>query len=58
MALLLNEAVESKKMDTRLIERNVTKGLLSHEEVQSYTQQLPDESENADWISVDELSKI
>lgn len=45
-------------MDTRLIERNVTKGLLSHEEVQSYTQQLPDESENADWISVDELSKI
>jgi hypothetical protein len=57
MALLLNEAVDSKKMDTRLVERNVAKGLLSSTEVQSYVSQLPDDSESADWVSIDELMK-
>ena len=57
MALLLNEAVDSKKMDTRLVERNVAKGLLSATEVQTYVGQLPDDSESADWISIDELMK-
>ena len=57
MALLLNEAVESKKMDTRLVERHIAKGLTTSEEVQKWVNQLPDDSENADWISVDELMK-
>jgi hypothetical protein len=50
---LLHEAVGSKKFDTRMIERNIARGVLSSQEHAENVAQLPDDAENAEWISVD-----
>lgn len=53
---LLHEAVESKKFDTRMIERNVARGVLSSEEIEKNLKKLPDDAENAEYISLDEIA--
>jgi hypothetical protein len=53
---LLHDAVGSKKMDVRMVERNLARGVLTQAEVDSATSQLPDDSENAEWISIESLS--
>lgn len=52
---LLNESVESKKLDVRLVERNLTRGVLSSSELETSLKNLPDDSENAEWVDVDSL---
>lgn len=52
---LLNEAVDLKKMDVRIVERNLDRGILSHDEFSKTLKQLPDDAENADWVSLEEL---
>lgn len=52
---LLNDSVNSKKYDVRLIERNVARGLISAKEVDDAIKNLPDDSENAEWISIESL---
>ena len=54
---LLNESVEFKKLDTRLVERNIARGVLSHQEYLHFVDALPDDAENAEWVSVESLSK-
>lgn len=51
--VLLSDAVQFKKFDTRLVERSVSRGVLSSAEVESAEKQLPDDSENAEWVAVD-----
>lgn len=52
---LLNEAMNEKKFDTRLIGRNVTRNVITSEEVDQNVKKLPDDNENADWVSIDTL---
>jgi hypothetical protein len=52
---LLNEAVKNKKFDIRVIERNVQRGVVSQEEANRAQRDLPDDAENAQWITIDEL---
>ena len=52
---LLHEDVESKKFDVRMIERNVARGVVSSADVQKAVESLPDDAENADYISVNTL---
>ena len=51
MALLI-EATESKKLDVRMIERNIDRGVLKPDDLKQAVQALPDDSENAEWISI------
>jgi hypothetical protein len=53
---LLHESVEFKMLDVRLIERNVARGVLTQDQVAKAQEQLPDDSENAEWVSIDSLS--
>lgn len=53
---LLNDAVESKKLDVRMVERNVSRGVVSADDVEKALKKLPDDEDNADWTSLDELT--
>jgi hypothetical protein len=53
---LLHESVETKKLDTRMVERNIARGLVTSEEYEKSLKNLPDDGENADYISIDEIA--
>lgn len=57
MSLLLHEAELAKKMDTRLIERQMARGLLAREEVDQFVAHLPDETSNASWVTLEALEE-
>lgn len=52
---LLHDASVQKKFDSRLIERSVSRGQLKQEEVEKNMKELPDDSANADFVSLDTL---
>jgi hypothetical protein len=52
---LLHEAIQDKKFDTRMIERNLVRNVVSDKEVKTSIEKLPDDSENAEFISLDDL---
>jgi hypothetical protein len=54
---LLHKAVESKKFDSRIVEKNITRGILTSEEYDKFLKSLPDDSDNADWVNIEELAK-
>lgn len=53
---LLHEAVEAKKMDVRLVERNVNRNVLNQDDVEKNLKKLADDSANAEYISVETLA--
>jgi hypothetical protein len=52
---LLHDAVENKKFDTRMVERNVTRGALTQKQVEDFVKSLPDDTENSEYVSIDSL---
>lgn len=54
---LLDEAVESKKLDTRMVERNISRGVISIEQHQKSVESLPDDAELGEWVSLDSLEE-
>ncbi len=54
---LLSDAVESKKFDVRVVERNIARSVIRAEDVQKYTTDLPDDSANAEWISIEKIAE-
>jgi hypothetical protein len=52
---LLHEAVDAKKLDVRLVERNINRGVISAEDVDKLVKKLPDDADNADSISIESL---
>jgi hypothetical protein len=54
---LLHEAVEEKKLDVRVAERNVSRGVITADELHKAQDKLPDDGDNAQWVSVEALLK-
>jgi hypothetical protein len=54
---LLHEAVEEKKLDVRVAERNITRGVTTADELQRALDKLPDDSDNAQWVNIESLLK-
>ena len=52
---LLHEAVDAKKMDVRLVERNVLRGVLNADDVEKNLKKLPDDAANAEYIAIESL---
>ncbi len=52
---LLNEAVDKKRLDVRVVERNVERGLVTHEELAKSVKNLPDDAENATWVNTETI---
>jgi len=55
MALLI-DSVEFKKLDVRLVERNIARGVLTTDDLNKALATLPDDEENAEWVNVDSLT--
>lgn len=53
---LLNESFEDKKFDTRVIEKNTERGLVSAKDVAQYLKELPDDAENAEYVPIADLT--
>lgn len=53
---LLHESVDSKKLDVRMVERNIARGVVKDEDLAKSLKSLPDDSENAEWVNIDTLT--
>jgi hypothetical protein len=53
---LLSQAVDAKKFDTRVIERNLQRGFLKPEDAQTHVQALTDDAEFAEFVSIDAIA--
>lgn len=54
---LLHEAVEEKKLDVRVAERNISRGVTTPDDLQKSLDKLPDDSDNAQWVNIEVLLK-
>ncbi len=52
---LLSDATEQKKFDTRVIERNVQRGITKAEEHEKAQKDLVDDADNAEYVNMDAL---
>jgi hypothetical protein len=52
---LLSDATEAKKYDVRVIERNVQRGITKAEDYEKIQKDLADDSDNAEYVSLDAL---
>lgn len=55
---LLQESLQEKKFDTRLIDRHLTRGVVAEKDYQAAIQSLPDDSEAADYVSIEVLDDL
>jgi hypothetical protein len=53
---LLHEAVEAKKFDVRVIERNVARGVISAADAKKVADSLPDDAEAGEWVSIESIA--
>jgi hypothetical protein len=53
---LLHQAADFKKMDTRVLERNIDRGVVQPKEVEKAVKDLADDSSNAEYTSIDALA--
>lgn len=53
---LLKDGIEEKKFDTRMIDKNIFRNVVTEKEVKQIVDALPDDAENAAYISLDEIA--
>jgi hypothetical protein len=54
---LLHEAVNAKKFDVRVVERNVQRGFIRAEDADKAAKDLPDDGDNAEWVNIETLAQ-
>lgn len=52
---LLNDAIQDKKFDVRMMDKNMSRGEVTADDVQKAVKSLPDDAANAEFISVETL---
>lgn len=52
---ILSRALEEKEFDIRVTQRNLAKGKILHEELDRHLKKLPDETANAEYVSIEDL---
>ena len=55
---LLHDAVDEKKYDVRISERHLARGVIKSEDFLKNVSALPDDAQNAEWISVEYLQTL
>ena len=53
---LLHDAIKDKKLDTRVVERNIDRGAVRSEDYDQALKELPDDSANAEYLNIEEFS--
>ena len=54
---LLHDSIINKKFDVRMLDKNLVRGVITDKEVKAQIEQLPDDSENAVFVSLDEVAE-
>jgi hypothetical protein len=54
---LLHEAIQDKKLDIRMLDKNLVRNVVSDKEVKQAIASMPDDAENASYISLDEIAE-
>jgi hypothetical protein len=54
---LLHDSINEKKFDTRMLEKNLVRNVVTDKEAKAKVEALPDDAENAEYISLDELDE-
>jgi len=54
---LLHEAIHEKKFDVRMLEKNLVRNVVTDKDVKVMVEQLPDDSANAEFITLDQISE-
>ncbi len=52
---LLHDSIQEKKFDVRMLDKNLVRNVVADKDVKAHLEQLPDDSENAEYISIEEL---
>lgn len=52
---LLFESIEKKKFDSRMLEKNIERGVIQEKEAKQFIDQLPDDAENAEYVDIETL---
>ncbi len=53
---LLSKASEEKQYDVRLLERNLTRGVMTHKDREKFLKGLSDDGVNALWVNTEHLA--
>lgn len=53
--VLLVDAIEQKKFDQRLVDKQLRDGTLTQKELDQFLNSLPDDGANAEWVNVENL---
>lgn len=54
---LLEDGIRQKGFDVRMVQRGLNKGVLLKEEVNRHLKDLPDDSENAEFVNLEVLGE-
>lgn len=54
---LLEDAIEAKKFDLRLVEKKISRGLMKRSELDAQLKTLSDDEANAEWVSSDKENR-
>jgi len=52
---LLHESIVEKKFDTRMLDKNLVRNVITDKDVKAHLEQLPDDAANAEFKSIEEL---
>ncbi len=52
---LLHDSIVTKKLDSRILERNIAKGVIQLSDVEKHLKSLPDDASNAEYVTLEEL---
>ena len=50
---LLSDGIKGKEFDVRMVQRGLNKGLVLLDDIEKHQKKLPDDSENAEFVSLD-----
>jgi hypothetical protein len=53
---LLHESSDAKKFDTRMVERNITRGIVPASDADKASASLADDGANAEWINIEVIA--
>lgn len=55
---LLNQAIQDKKYDTRILERNQVRGIVNSQDAEKALKELPDDSVAGEWRNIDQIDDL
>ncbi len=52
---LLHESIDKKKFDTRVLDKNLVRAVITDAEYKQFVAKLPDDAENVQYVGIEEI---